>query len=132
MQEAQDGSAKQSTTFGTNINHVSSTEAGNPETTEAQLQDALEVLKLYEGKTPSNSRPEQNCLSPSEGEIPYEENFSASMTSQQLETNSLAAKSEIIHSNTKPPSVPSKKHHPKKLDSDFFSGSLHDQPIGPG
>ena len=34
MQEAQDGSGKHSTTFGTNINNISSTEAGNPETTE--------------------------------------------------------------------------------------------------
>ena len=69
-------------------------------------------------------------MSPSEGYVPYDENFSASLTSQQLETNSLAAKSEIIQSHNKPPSVPSKKHIPKKLDNDFFSGTLHDQPLG--
>ena len=126
MQEAQDGSVKQSTNLGTNLNQVSSTEAGQQETTEEQLQDALEVLKHYKGKEPSNNRPEQNCLSPSEGYVPYDENFSASLTSQQLETNSLAAKSEIIQSHSKPPSVPSKKQIPKKLDNDFFSGTLHD------
>ena len=58
MQEAQDGSAKQSTTFGTNLNQVSSSEAANQETTEEQLQDALEVLKHYKGKDPTNNRPE--------------------------------------------------------------------------
>ena len=52
MQELQDGSAKQSTALDTNQVNAISSGAPNQETTSEQIQDALEVLEHYDGRTP--------------------------------------------------------------------------------